>query len=63
MFIIILFLKGNIEREFLRNIELIVRNVLLYDKLKVFYYDFEVVKLVLLNKVIFCSERIKVIVI
>ena len=61
--IIILLPKGNTEREFLRNIESIVRNALPHDKLKAFYHDPEVAKLALLNKVTFCSERIKVTVI
>lgn len=53
-------LKGNTEREFLANIESIVRNSLPHEKLKAFYHDPEVAKLALLNKVTFCSERIKV---
>ena len=61
--IIILLPKGNTEREFLRNIESIVRNALPHDKLKAFYHDPEVAKLALLNKVTFCSERIEVTVI
>ena len=52
--------KGNTEREFLRNFESIVRNSLPHEKLKAFYHDPEVAKLALLNKVTFCSERIKV---
>lgn len=61
--IIILLPKGHTEREFLRNIESIVRNALPHDKLKAFYHDPEVAKLALLNKVTFCIERIKVTVI
>ena len=53
-------LKGNTEREFLAKIESIVRNCLPHEKLKAFYHDPEVAKLALLNKVTFCSERIKV---
>lgn len=55
--------KGNTEREFLQNFESIVRNSLPHEKLKAFYHDPEVAKLALLNKVTFCSERIKVTVI
>ena len=51
------------EREFLGNIESIVRNSLPHEKLKAFYHDPEVAKLALLNKVTFCSEQIKVTVI
>jgi len=46
--------KGNTEREFLANFESIVRNSLPHEKLKAF------AELVLLNKVTFCSECIKV---
>ena len=52
--------EGNTEREFLANFESIVRKSLPHEKLKGFYHDPEVAKLALLNKVTFCSERIKV---
>ena len=52
--------EGNTERAFLANFESIVRKSLPHEKLKAFYHDPEVAKLALLNKVTFCSERIKV---
>lgn len=53
-------LKGNTEREFLANIESIVRNSLPHEKLKVYFADIESAKMAILNKVTFCSERVKV---
>ena len=53
-------LEGNTERQFLSNIETIVRNSLPHEKLKTYYQDPEAAKLALLNKVTFCSEQIKV---
>ncbi|CAH3183084.1 unnamed protein product, partial [Porites lobata] len=51
--------SGSTEREFLTNIETIVRNSLPHDKLKSFFADPESAKEVLLNKVTFCNDRIK----
>ncbi|CAH3182021.1 unnamed protein product [Porites lobata] len=52
--------SGSTEREFLANIETIVRNSLLHDKFKSFFADPESAKDALLNKVtIFCNDRIK----
>ena len=50
---------GRTEREFLSNIETIVRNSLLHDKLKSYFADPESTKEALLNKVTFCNDRIK----
>ena len=55
-----IFPEGSTEREFLTNIETIVRNSLLHDKLKSYFADPESTKEALLNKVTFCNDRIKV---
>ena len=57
---IVYFQKATLKGKFLANFESIVRNSLPHEKLKAFYDDAEVAKLALLNKVAFCSERIKV---
>ena len=44
-----IFPEGSIEREFLTNIETIVRNSLLHDKLKSYFADPESAKEALLN--------------
>ena len=46
-----IFPEGSTEREFLTNIETIVRNSLLHDKLKSYFADPESAKEALLNKV------------
>ncbi|CAH3176842.1 unnamed protein product [Porites lobata] len=51
--------SGSTEREFLTNIETIVRNSLPHDKLKSYFADPESTKEALLNKVTFCNDRIK----
>lgn len=63
--IIILLPKGNTEREFLIIEEHWVncQKCIATWQAKGFYHDPEVAKLALLNKVTFCSERIKVTVI
>ena len=53
-------LEGNTERQFLSNIESIVRNSLPHEKLRTYFQDPEAAKQALLNKVTFCSEQVKV---
>ena len=48
---VLFFPEGSTEREFLSNIETIVRNSLLHDKLKSYFADPESAKEALLNKV------------
>lgn len=52
--------KGATEREFLANIESIVRHSSPHEKMRIYFADPEVAKMAILNKVTFCSERIKV---
>ena len=55
-----IFAEGSTEREFLTSIETMVKNSLPHDKLKSYFADPESVIEVLLNKITFCNDRIKV---
>lgn len=48
---------GSIERKIFLFFEEIVEKLLFVDKMIVYYDDFEVVKLCILSKIIFCEIR------